>query len=122
MNILIQVTMRLEIRSHVPLLLRSRSLRGPETSLRSSRRCIATFTHSQHAIAMSVLPTSVDKKSDLFKENDRSMSCLLNDMKDLHSRISLGGSEKARSKHVARGKMLPREYALSMTETNSSNC
>ena len=113
--------MRSKAYENVLLLLRSYFLGVPESCLQPSRRCIATFTQSQHATAMSVLPTRVDKVSDLFKENDRSMSSLLDNMKELHSRISVGGSEKARSKHVARGKMLPREYALSVTETNNSN-
>ena len=75
-------------------------------------RCIATFTHSHHATTMSVLPTNVDRSSETFKENKRSMVSLLDHVKGLHSKILLGGSEKARSKHVTRGKMLPREYAI----------
>jgi 3-methylcrotonyl-CoA carboxylase beta subunit len=33
-------------------------------------------------------------------------------MKDLRDTIAQGGSQKAREKHVARGKMLPREYVV----------
>lgn len=28
----------------------------------------------------------------------------------LHAKVSLGGPEKAKQKHIERGKMLPREY------------
>ena len=35
-------------------------------------------------------------------------------MNELHAKIERGGPEKARQKHVARGKMLPREYGLSL--------
>ena len=31
-------------------------------------------------------------------------------MRELHQKIESGGSVKARDKHIARGKMLPREY------------
>ena len=33
-------------------------------------------------------------------------------MTELHARIEVGGPLKARDKHIARGKMLPREYEL----------
>ncbi len=38
------------------------------------------------------------------------MDELMARMTELHARIAQGGSQKAREKHVARGKMLPREY------------
>ena len=31
-------------------------------------------------------------------------------MQELHRKIEQGGSQKARGKHIAKGKMLPREY------------
>lgn len=31
-------------------------------------------------------------------------------MTELHAKIAKGGPQKARDKHIARGKMLPREY------------
>ena len=33
-------------------------------------------------------------------------------MQELHKRIEGGGSAKAKEKHIARGKMLPREYVI----------
>jgi 3-methylcrotonyl-CoA carboxylase beta subunit len=33
-------------------------------------------------------------------------------MQDLHQEIEAGGSAKARDKHLAKGKMLPREYVV----------
>ena len=37
-------------------------------------------------------------------------------MQELHKKIQEGGSAKAKEKHVARGKMLPREYVIETTE------
>ena len=34
-------------------------------------------------------------------------------LQELHGQIERGGPEKARQKHEARGKMLPREFVLS---------
>jgi len=34
-------------------------------------------------------------------------------MQELHQRVESGGPAKAREKHIARGKMLPREYVVS---------
>jgi 3-methylcrotonyl-CoA carboxylase beta subunit len=38
------------------------------------------------------------------------MDEVITKMKELREQIVLGGSQKARDKHVQRGKMLPREY------------
>lgn len=38
------------------------------------------------------------------------MDELLGRLNDLHTRIAKGGPEKARNKHLSRGKMLVREY------------
>lgn len=73
-------------------------------------RSIATHTFSHHASALSVLPTNVDTSSADFKENAAQFGELLANMRELHQKIEQGGAQKAREKHVARGKMLPREY------------
>jgi 3-methylcrotonyl-CoA carboxylase beta subunit len=52
----------------------------------------------------------VDTSSADFKENAAAMNDVIARMKDLRHEIAKGGSQKAREKHVQRGKMLPREY------------
>ena len=76
------------------------------------KRSIATHPYSHHAAALSVLPTNVDTASTDFKENARRFEDVMVRLQRLHRKIEHGGSEKARQKHVARGKMLPREYVL----------
>jgi 3-methylcrotonyl-CoA carboxylase beta subunit len=51
----------------------------------------------------------VDTSSADFKENARQMDEAVEKLKALRSKISQGGSAKAREKHIQRGKMLPRE-------------
>jgi len=73
-------------------------------------RCVATHIFDHHASALSILPSKVDQSSEDFKENEKQMSDAMASMQVLHQKIELGGPVKAREKHVARGKMLPREY------------
>ena len=76
-------------------------------------RTIATHTYEHHASALSILQSSIDKSSDQYKENAAQVREVTARLQELHERIREGGSAKARDKHVARGKMLPREYVTS---------
>ena len=91
-------------------------LRRPLSPLRAlgrlNDRSIASYTHSHHATAISVLPTEVDAFSAEYKQNALQLGDVVQKMNDLHAKIEIGGSQKARDKHVARGKMLPREYTI----------
>jgi len=60
-----------------------------------------------------VLPSKVDKSSPEYKDNAAQMGEVTARMQELHQRVESGGSAKAREKHIARGKMLPREYVVS---------
>lgn len=84
-----------------------------KTSLTSTRvnvsRGIATHPHDHHASLLSVLSTTVDKSSTDYKENATQMAEVMTRTTALHEKIQEGGSAKAREKHIARGKMLPRE-------------
>ena len=84
--------------------------------LQRQTRTVATHTYKHHAKAISVLPTSVDKSSAQYQENARQMGEVMAQMQELHRKIQEGGSAKARDKHIARGKMLPREYVIRTTE------
>ena len=84
------------------------------------RRGIATHTHPHQAAAISVLPTAVDKSSAVYQENARHSDELVSNLQDLHSKLSQGGSQKAREKHVARGKMLPRDRVTALIDPGTS--
>ena len=73
-------------------------------------RAIATHTYNHHATALSILPSNVDKSSNDFAENARQMGEVMARMERLHHKIEGGGPVKAKEKHLARGKMLAREY------------
>lgn len=115
-----------------PLILRSWGSRlGPRTcrpgyltasqhTARIQSRAIASYTHPHHASALSVLPTTVDTSSPEYRENSQQMQELLDKMSSLHSTISKGGPQKSRDKHLARGKMLPRDRVSALIDPGTS--
>jgi 3-methylcrotonyl-CoA carboxylase beta subunit len=58
---------------------------------------------------MPPLETKVDRKSADFAANDAAMRALVEELRARHAKIAIGGGDAARAKHVARGKLLPRE-------------
>ena len=58
---------------------------------------------------MTILKSSIDPKSAEFRENEAVMRGLVDDLRDTVGRIKDGGGEKARQRHIDRGKLLPRE-------------
>ncbi|KAJ5609665.1 methylcrotonoyl-CoA carboxylase beta chain [Penicillium herquei] len=87
---------------------------------RISSRSVASYTHPHHASALSVLPTAVDTSSSEYRENSQQMQDILDQMNSLHAKISRGGSDKAREKHIARGKMLPRDRVSALIDPGTS--
>jgi 3-methylcrotonyl-CoA carboxylase beta subunit len=58
---------------------------------------------------MNVLSSAVDPRGDEFQANRRHMRALVEDLHARVARIREGGGERAREKHLARGKLLPRD-------------
>jgi 3-methylcrotonyl-CoA carboxylase beta subunit len=58
---------------------------------------------------MPMLESKVDRKSAEFAANADALRQLVGELKSRQARIGLGGGEAARAKHVARGKLLPRD-------------
>ncbi|KAF9891182.1 hypothetical protein FE257_004746 [Aspergillus nanangensis] len=83
-------------------------------------RTVASYTHRHHASAISVLPTAVDTSSPDFQENAEQMKQLVDRMATLHSTVSQGGPQKAKDKHIARGKMLPRDRVTALIDPGTS--
>ncbi|OQD66212.1 hypothetical protein PENPOL_c005G04017 [Penicillium polonicum] len=119
------------MRAPSPLVLRSWGSRlGPRKCLNTFRqstyitrpasRTVASYTHPHHASALSVLPTAVDTSSQEYRENSEQMQELLDRMNSLHTTIARGGNDKAREKHIARGKMLPRDRISALVDPGTS--
>lgn len=69
--------------------------------------------------SLSTLPNNVDTTSDSFKNNQFAMNGIVSELNALHSRIALGGPQKARDRHVKRGKMLTRDRIGALLDPGS---
>ncbi|MBK5105305.1 MAG: methylcrotonoyl-CoA carboxylase, partial [Burkholderiales bacterium] len=68
---------------------------------------------------MSTLKTSLNARSAEFRANAESMSALVDDLRAKIDQVAAGGGEAARAKHVARGKLLPRERVRTLLDAGS---
>jgi len=58
---------------------------------------------------MPIIESRINTRSQEFADNARAMQAQVDDLRERLERTAQGGSEAARAKHVARGKLLPRE-------------
>ncbi|MAT94477.1 MAG: methylcrotonoyl-CoA carboxylase [Halioglobus sp.] len=68
---------------------------------------------------MSTVQTRLDPRGDDFAANRAHMQAQVDDLKQLVARIRAGGGEKARQRHTARGKLLPRERLDALLDPGS---
>ncbi|KAI0011356.1 carboxyl transferase [Xylariaceae sp. FL0662B] len=83
-------------------------------------RAIASYTAPYQADAISVIRSNVDATSDEFKENERLMGEAMARLEQLTRTAQLGGSAKAREKHIARKKMLPRDRVTALVDPGTT--
>ncbi len=65
---------------------------------------------------MSILKTSINIRSDEFQSNTGVMQSLVEDLHDKVSATAEGGGDRAREKHLARGKLLPRDRVRNLLD------
>ena len=82
-------------------------------------RGAANFTHPHHASAISVIPTLVDRSASEYKDNLERLSEVMARYAELHKKLAQGGPQKARDKHVQRGKMLVRDRVTALIDPGS---
>ncbi|MFO1507954.1 MAG: carboxyl transferase domain-containing protein [Lysobacterales bacterium] len=68
---------------------------------------------------MARIETRIDRHSEAFRASSGRMRALVTDLKSQLERIALGGGDKARAKHTARGKLLPRERIRALLDPGS---
>jgi len=68
---------------------------------------------------MAVLKTKVDRGSDDFEKNREAIVALVEDLRALNEQILMGGSARAREKHLLRGKLLPRDRIKLLLDEDS---
>jgi 3-methylcrotonyl-CoA carboxylase beta subunit len=58
---------------------------------------------------MAAIKSRIDARSEEFKANSASLQRQVDDLRARAGEVALGGDAKSRERHVARGKLLPRE-------------
>ncbi|KAI1425175.1 carboxyl transferase [Xylaria sp. FL1777] len=94
--------------------------RAPPHSSTAPARAIASYTAPHQASAVSVLQSNVDTSSDEFRENERLMGEAMARLEKLTRAAQAGGSAKAREKHIARKKMLPRDRVTALVDPGTT--
>jgi 3-methylcrotonyl-CoA carboxylase beta subunit len=77
--------------------------------------------HLGFVVMMSVTPlrSSADTASEAFKRNHSANSALAAELRDKLETAARGGSDRARDRHVSRGKLLPRDRVDTLTDPGS---
>ena len=68
---------------------------------------------------MPAIKSQLEPRAAEFRANAERMRALVADLRDKVAAIALGGDERAREKHVARGKLLPRERVSTLLDPGS---
>ena len=68
---------------------------------------------------MTVLKSAIETRSAAFDENRAAMRALVEDLRGKVAQVKDGGGQAARDKHLARGKLLPRERIRTLLDVGS---
>jgi 3-methylcrotonyl-CoA carboxylase beta subunit len=68
---------------------------------------------------MPAIKSQLNPRSDEFQANAARMRALVEDLKQKAAAVALGGDEASRKRHLARGKLLPRERVRSLLDPGS---
>jgi len=68
---------------------------------------------------MPILSTQLHPRSEAFKAHAAAMQALVDDLDARLAHVALGGGEAARAKHLARGKLLPRDRVAQLLDPGS---
>ena len=65
---------------------------------------------------MSVIRSQIDSRSEAFQANAAHMAGLVDDLRAQVAKVRQGGGQRARDRHLARGKLLPRERIAALLD------
>ena len=68
---------------------------------------------------MTIIKTAIKSESGEFKINADAMQSLVDDLNEKVGLVARGGDEKAREKHLSRGKLLPRDRIKQLCDPGS---
>lgn len=68
---------------------------------------------------MSIIKTKINNRTDDFTANAQNMQTQVDDLRDKLQTIKQGGGDKAHDRHLARGKLLPRDRVAALLDPGS---
>ena len=68
---------------------------------------------------MAILSSTIDTSAAEFRANAEKMRGLVGDLQARRAQAALGGPEKSRTRHVGRGKLLPRDRVMNLIDPGS---
>jgi len=68
---------------------------------------------------LAILASSIDNNSDEFRANADKMHELVAQLQSRRAEAALGGPQKARERHIGRGKLLPRDRVMNLIDPGS---
>jgi 3-methylcrotonyl-CoA carboxylase beta subunit len=68
---------------------------------------------------VTAIPTSIDIASNEFRANQAAMCALVADLESRRAKAAEGGPPRARERHLARGKLLPRERVTTLVDAGA---
>jgi len=68
---------------------------------------------------LTILASAIDKNTPEFRANAERMRKLVQELQTRRNEAALGGPERARERHIARGKLLPRDRVINLIDPGS---
>ncbi len=68
---------------------------------------------------MPTIKTKIDRSSEDFKKNDEAHRALVDNLSEVDEYIMQGGTERSRERHLARGKLLPRDRIRTLLDDDA---
>lgn len=85
----------------------------------SDMTALLLSTSPQGMPGLTLLTTKISTTGPLAEANIKAWDELINDLETATGKAALGGSEKSRQRHIARGKLLPRERVIELIDPGS---
>src|SRR6186713_3697409 len=101
-------------------------LAGSETygfAMKVPRHCVLGSTEAPFWLSredvLAIPSSSIDKSSPEYRANAERMRSLVSELQARRAEAALGGSERSRERHAARGKLLPRDRVMNLIDQGS---
>ena len=87
------------------------------------RHCVLGSTEAPFWLSredvLAIPSSSIDKSSPEYRANAERMRSLVSELQARRAEAALGGSERSRERHAARGKLLPRDRVMNLIDHGS---